>query len=107
MPSSRASGLWVNRARVEPGSRVAIWGCGGVGLNVVQGGVIAGASQIIAVDVASNKLDFARQFGATDAVNAAEEDPAARVIELTDGGADYAFEAIGKPGRQRFRRSIR
>ena len=90
-------GAVVNRAKVEPGSRVAIWGCGGVGLNVVQGCVIAGASQIIAVDVASNKLDFARQFGATDAVNAAEEDPAARVTELTDGGADYAFEAIGNP----------
>ena len=90
-------GAVVNRAKVEPGSRVAIWGCGGVGLNVVQGCVIAGASQIIAVDVASNKLDFARQFGATDAVNAAEEDPAARVIELTGGGADYAFEAIGNP----------
>ena len=90
-------GAVVNRAKVEPGSRVAIWGCGGVGLNVVQGCVIAGASQIIAVDVASNKLEFARQFGATDAVNAAEEDPAARVTELTDGGADYAFEAIGNP----------
>ena len=90
-------GAVVNRAKVEPGSRVAIWGCGGVGLNVVQGCVIAGASQIIAVDVASNKLDFARQFGATDAVNAAEEDPAARVTELTNGAPDYAFEAIGNP----------
>ena len=90
-------GAVVNRAKVEPGSRVAVWGCGGVGLNVVQGCVIAGASQIIAVDLAPNKLEYARKFGATHAVNAAEEDAADRVIELTGGGSDYAFEAIGSP----------
>ena len=90
-------GAVVKRARVEPGSRVAIWGCGGVGLNVVQGCVIAGASTIIAVDLAGNKLEFARQFGATDTVNASEVDPIEGVIELTGGGADYTFEAIGNP----------
>ena len=89
-------GAAVKRAKVEPGSRVAIWGSGGVGLNVVQGCVIAGASRIIAVDLADNKLEFARQFGATDTVNASEEDPIAKVIELTGGGADYTFEAIGE-----------
>lgn len=97
-------GAVVKRAKVEPGSRVAIWGSGGVGLNVIQGCVIAGASKIIAVDLADKKLGFARQFGATDTVNASEEDPIAKVIELTGGGADYTFEAIGnaKTTRQAF-----
>ena len=90
-------GAVVNRAKVEAGSRVAIWGCGGVGLNVVQGCAIAGASTIIAVDVSANKLDFATRFGATHTVDASAEDPAQRVSQLTNGGADYAFEAIGNP----------
>ena len=97
-------GAAVKRAKVEPGSRVAVWGSGGVGLNVVQGCVIAGASKIIAVDLADNKLEFARQFGATDTVNASEGNPVEQVIELTGGGADYTFEAIGnaKTTRQAF-----
>lgn len=89
-------GAVINTAKVTPGASVVVIGCGGVGLNVIQGAVLAGASRIIAVDVLANKLEYARRFGATDVVNAAETDPVARVQELTDGGADYAFEAIGR-----------
>ena len=88
-------GAVINTAKVTPGSSVVIIGCGGVGLNVIQGAVLAGANRIIAVDVLDNKLDYARQFGATDLINAREGDVVARVHDLTDGGADYAFEAIG------------
>ncbi len=90
-------GAVVNTAQVKPGSTVAIWGCGGVGLNVVQGAVIAGAAKIIAVDVVPNKLEFAKKFGATDTVDASKNDPVKAVTDLTDGGADYTFEVIGKP----------
>ena len=89
-------GAAINTARVQPGSTVAVFGCGGVGLNCIQGARIAGASTIVAVDLLDNKLDMAREFGATHAVNASLEDPVARVKELTGGeGAHYAFEAIG------------
>jgi S-(hydroxymethyl)glutathione dehydrogenase/alcohol dehydrogenase len=82
-------------AAVEPGSTVAVIGCGGVGLNCVQGAAIAGAERVIAVDMLPWKLDLARQFGATDAVNAADGDPVGQVRELTGGGVEHAFEAIG------------
>lgn len=89
-------GAVVNTAKVEPGSTVVVIGCGGVGLNVVQGAVLAGADRIIAVDRLDNKLEYAKQFGATDIVSAASnEDPVAKVLDMTDGGADYSFEAIG------------
>ena len=91
-------GAVINTARVEPGSRVVVLGCGGVGLNCVQGAVLAGADQIVAVDIRQNKLDYAREFGATDLVNASNQDPVALVQELTGGGADYAFEALGRTG---------
>ena len=70
-------------------------GCGGVGLNAVQGAVLAGADRIIAVDLLDNKLEYAREFGATDVVNAGNGDAVARVVEMTGGGVDYVFEAIG------------
>ena len=82
-------------ARVEPGETVAVIGCGGIGLNCVQGARIAGAGRIIAVDTLASKLDLARRLGATDTVNAAEGDPVAQVLELTGGGVHHAFEAIG------------
>jgi len=89
-------GAVINTAKVEPGATVAVFGCGGVGLNCIQGAVIAGASQIIAVDMLDNKLEMARSFGATDTVNASREDPVERIRELTGGrGVHYAFEAIG------------
>jgi S-(hydroxymethyl)mycothiol dehydrogenase len=85
-------------ANVRAGSSVAVFGCGTVGTSVIQGARLAHASRIIAVDVAPRKLEWARQFGATHVVNAAETDPVAAIHEVTDGfGVDYAFEAVGHP----------
>src|SRR5579859_1444037 len=89
-------GAVLNTARVEPGSTVAVFATGGVGLSVVQGAVLANASKIIAIDVLDNKLDYARGFGATHAVNPKQQDPVEAIREITDGqGVDYAFDAIG------------
>jgi S-(hydroxymethyl)glutathione dehydrogenase/alcohol dehydrogenase len=89
-------GAAINTAQVQPGSTCAVFGCGGVGLNVIQGCRIANASQIIAVDMLDNKLEMAKKFGATDTVNASQGDPVAQIMELTGGlGVHYAFEAIG------------
>ena len=85
------------RAKVEAGSTVAVFGCGGVGLNVVQGAVLASASKIIAVDKVDFKLSKAEEMGATHFVNSEREDPVGRIVELTGGGADYAFEVVGFP----------
>jgi S-(hydroxymethyl)glutathione dehydrogenase/alcohol dehydrogenase len=86
-----------NTAGVEPGSTVAVFGVGGVGLNILQGAVLAQAERIIAVDVHPAKLQLARTFGATDVVDAKAVDALAAVRELTGGrGVDYAFEAIGR-----------
>jgi Zn-dependent alcohol dehydrogenase len=75
---------------------VAVFGCGGVGLNCLQGAALVGAEPIIAVDIWENKLAMARLFGATHTINAAQEDPVARIQALTGGlGSHYAFEAIG------------
>jgi S-(hydroxymethyl)glutathione dehydrogenase/alcohol dehydrogenase len=91
-------GAVINTARVEPGSSVAVIGCGGVGLNAVQGAALAGAARIIAVDVLDNKLAYAHQFGATHLVNASQGDPIQAVKDATSGrGADYVFEVIGNP----------
>jgi S-(hydroxymethyl)glutathione dehydrogenase/alcohol dehydrogenase len=83
-----------NTAQVQAGSRVAVFGCGGVGLNIVQGARIAGAARIVAVDVNEAKLELAGRLGATDLVHAGKQDPVA-VIRETAGGVDYAFEALG------------
>lgn len=89
-------GAVLRTAKVEAGSTVAVIGTGGVGLNAVQGAKIADAERIIAVDLVEKKLEFARQFGATDTVNGSEVDPVEAVKEMTGGlGVDYAFEAIG------------
>jgi S-(hydroxymethyl)glutathione dehydrogenase/alcohol dehydrogenase len=90
-------GAAINTAKVEPGSSCAVIGTGGVGLNVIQGCALAGAEKIIAIDVNTNKLEMAREFGATHFVDASKEDPVAKVQELTEGGSDYAFEVIGLP----------
>ena len=91
-------GAVVNTAKVEPGSNVVVIGTGGVGLNVVQGARLAGAARIIAVDIRDNKLEFAREMGATHLINSTKEDVIERVKALTGGqGADYAFEVIGNP----------
>ncbi len=86
-----------NGAQVRPGSTVAVIGCGGVGLNIVQGAAIAGAERIIAVDLNAEKLALATTFGATDVVNGSDTDAVAAVRELSGGGVDTAFEAIGLP----------
>ena len=88
-------GAVLNTARVEPGSTVAVIGCGGVGLNAVQGAALAGALRIIAVDAVETKLTIAQEFGATDVIDASGGDVVEKVLNLTDGGVDYSFEAIG------------
>ena len=89
-------GAATNTARVEPGSVAVVFGCGGVGLNAIQGCAISGASMILAIDTADAKLEMARQFGATHTMNAkAEENIVKAVKKLTGGGADYAFECVG------------
>ena len=88
-------GAVLNTAKVPEGSTVVVVGCGGVGLNVIQGAVLANAGRIIAVDLLDNKLQMAKQFGATDVVNGKETDAVAAVRELTRDTVDYAFEAIG------------
>jgi Zn-dependent alcohol dehydrogenase len=89
-------GAVFNTARVAPGSTVAVLGCGGIGLNVIQGAHIAGARRIIAIDTLESKLKMAQQFGATDVLpSRAGEDLVKPIKKLTDGGADYAFECVG------------
>ncbi|CAN5732522.1 Zn-dependent alcohol dehydrogenase [soil metagenome] len=88
-------GAVTNTAAIPAGSTVAVIGCGGIGLNAVQGAAIAGASRIVAIDKLAWKLDLARTFGATDVVDASEEDAVTAVHALVPGGVDFAFEAIG------------
>jgi S-(hydroxymethyl)glutathione dehydrogenase/alcohol dehydrogenase len=92
-------GAVFNTAKVRPGETVAVFGCGGVGLNVIQGAALSGAARIIAVDLSPKKLELAMQFGATDAVKAGgDTDPAMAIKDLLGGlGVDYAFEVIGAP----------
>lgn len=85
-----------NVARVQPGDSVAVFGCGGVGLQVVAAARLAGADPIIAVDTVAEKLELARSQGATEVVDATEERPVHAIRKLTDGGVDFAFEVIGK-----------
>jgi S-(hydroxymethyl)glutathione dehydrogenase/alcohol dehydrogenase len=83
-------------ARVEWGASAVVIGCGAVGLSAVQGARLAGAGRIVAVDIDAKKLDLARRLGATDTLDAANDDPLAAIRALTDGrGADYVFEAAG------------
>jgi S-(hydroxymethyl)glutathione dehydrogenase/alcohol dehydrogenase len=85
-----------NRASVRPGSRVVVFGCGGLGLSGINAAKLSGALQIIAVDIVPRKLAWAREFGATDVIDASKEDPVERVLQLTGGLlADYAFEYVG------------
>jgi len=90
-------GAALNTARVEAGSSVVVIGCGGIGLNVIQGSALSGAEKIIGIDLEDKKLEFAQVFGATHTLNPqSEPDPLGKVRELTGGGADYAFECIGR-----------
>lgn len=88
-------GAAIHTAGVHAGSTVAVFGCGGIGLSAIQGARFAGATKVIAVDLLDNKLEQAREFGATETVNAASHDPVEAIKEITGGGVDYSFDAIG------------
>ncbi|CAN5751471.1 NDMA-dependent alcohol dehydrogenase [soil metagenome] len=89
-------GAALNTADIVAGDTAVVIGCGGVGLNVIQGARLAGAGKIIAVDMFDSKLEMAKEFGATHTINPSEGDPVAAVAALNDGrGADVAFEVIG------------
>jgi S-(hydroxymethyl)glutathione dehydrogenase/alcohol dehydrogenase len=88
-------GAVLHTAKVEPGSSVAVWGLGGVGLSVIQGAMMAGAERIFAIDTNPKKFELARQLGATDTLSPADGDVVDAIVEQTGGGADYTFECIG------------
>jgi S-(hydroxymethyl)glutathione dehydrogenase/alcohol dehydrogenase len=90
-------GAVLNTAKVEPGATVAVFGLGGVGLSVIQGAMMAKAGRILAIDINAEKEEMARQLGATDFVNPRDYDDPIQdvVVELTGGGVDYSFEAVG------------
>jgi len=91
-------GAAVNTAGVKAGQSVAVIGCGGVGCAAIAGAKLSNATRIIAVDVDERKLELAREFGATDVINAADTDPVERIRELTDTfGADVVIDAVGRP----------
>ena len=89
-------GAVMNTAKVEPGSSVAVFGLGGIGLNVVQGARLVGADRIIGVDLNPARTTLAERFGMTDFINPKDvDDVVAAIVDLTDGGVDYSFECIG------------
>jgi len=89
------AGAVTHTAKVRPEESVAVFGVGGVGMSAIQMASVLGAYPIIAVDIDDSKLEFAQEFGATHTVNASEVDPVEAIIEMTNGGVDYAFDAIG------------
>ncbi|GAB4265721.1 MAG: zinc-binding dehydrogenase [Deferrisomatales bacterium] len=91
-------GSVVNTAKVQPGDSVVVYGLGGVGLNILRASVLRHADPVIAVDCEGRKEAIARQFGATHFIDNSKEDPVPVIQELTGGGADVVFEAIGDPG---------
>ncbi len=90
-------GAVLNTAKVTPGSTVAVFGLGGIGLSVIQGAVMAKAARILAIDINESKFEMAKQFGATDCVNPKKIDGPIQnaIVEMTDGGVDYSFECVG------------
>jgi len=88
-------GAVLHTAKVEPGSSVAIFGLGGVGLAAIQGAVMAGAERIIGIDTNPKKFELATQLGATECLNPGDGDVVGTLVEMTDGGVDYSFECIG------------
>lgn len=89
------AGAVIHTTKVQPGESVAVFGVGGVGLSAVRAAALRGADPIIAVDLRPAKLALAREFGATHTVDAGAGDPVAKILELSGGGVDYAFDAIG------------
>jgi S-(hydroxymethyl)glutathione dehydrogenase/alcohol dehydrogenase len=95
-------GVVVFDAKVEAGANVAVFGLGGIGLNVIQGAKMVGVNKIIGVDINPSKVELARQFGMTDFINPKEvESVTQAIIDLTDGGVDYSFECIGNVNTMR------
>jgi len=90
-------GAVLNTAKVEPGSTVAVFGLGGIGLSVVQGAVLAKAARIIAIDINESKFELAKKLGATDCINPKNFDKPIQevIVDMTDGGVEYSFECIG------------
>jgi S-(hydroxymethyl)glutathione dehydrogenase/alcohol dehydrogenase len=89
-------GAVLNTAKVHPGASVAVFGLGGIGLSVIQGATMAGAARIIGIDTNRKKFELAKQIGATDCVNPSDvANLAEALVEMTDGGVDFAFECIG------------
>jgi S-(hydroxymethyl)glutathione dehydrogenase/alcohol dehydrogenase len=91
-------GAVTNTAKVQPGDNVAVFGLGGIGLNVIQGAKMAGAKIILGIDINASREEWGRQFGMTHFLNTkgmSREDTIAKIVELTDGGADYSFDATG------------
>jgi S-(hydroxymethyl)glutathione dehydrogenase/alcohol dehydrogenase len=88
-------GAVINTAKVEPGATVAVFGLGGIGLNVIQGARLVGADRIIGVDLNPSKVPLAEKFGMTDFINPKDVNPVEAIVDLTDGGVDYSFECIG------------
>jgi NDMA-dependent alcohol dehydrogenase len=93
--TSTGIGAAINTTGMRTGESIAIYGCGGVGLSAVMGAKLAGAGNLIAVDTMDKKLAMAKELGADHVINASQEDPIGKVMELTGGGADYAIECIG------------
>ena len=90
-------GAVINSPAAAAGMSVAVFGCGGVGLNAIQGARLMGASRIIAVDIYDHKLEFSYRFGATDTVNSREVDPVEAIRDLTGDGVDMALDSFGAP----------
>src|SRR6187431_255610 len=91
-------GAVVKTAKVEPGANVVVFGLGGIGLNVIQGAKLVGANKIVGVDINPDREEWGRKFGMTDFLNTkgmSREDIVAKIVEMTDGGADYTFDATG------------
>ncbi|MDP6038937.1 MAG: zinc-binding dehydrogenase, partial [Candidatus Latescibacteria bacterium] len=91
-------GAVLNTAQVPSGASMAVFGAGGIGLNVIQGGSLVAAHPIIAVDVMAHKLDYATSMGASHGIDASQDDPVEAIRDLTRRGADYAFVAVGHAG---------
>jgi S-(hydroxymethyl)glutathione dehydrogenase/alcohol dehydrogenase len=90
-------GAVLNRAKVSYGQRVAVFGVGGIGLNVIQACRLAGATTIVAVDLLAQKEGFAREFGATEFIDASTDDAVAAIKDIAPGGVDWSFECVGHP----------
>jgi Zn-dependent alcohol dehydrogenase len=88
-------GAVINNPMMRAGATVAVFGCGGVGLNVIQGARLINAARIIAVDILPQKLEFSKRFGATDLIDASQTDPVQAIKDLTGGGVDFAFDVFG------------